>query len=50
MVPKIKRKNMFQKLSSGEHFGAYCLTEPTAGSDANSEKLRQFYQMMEKTT
>ncbi len=25
-------------LASGEKFGAYCLTEPTAGSDANSGK------------
>jgi hypothetical protein len=26
------------KLASGEWFGAYCLTEPGAGSDANSGK------------
>lgn len=28
------------KLASGEWFGAYCLTEPTAGSDANSGKTK----------
>ena len=28
------------KLASGEWFGAYCLTEPGAGSDANSGKTR----------
>ena len=28
------------KLSSGENMGAYCLTEPGAGSDANSGKTR----------
>jgi hypothetical protein len=35
------------KLASGEWFGAYCLTEPGAGSDANSGKRKQFYQKME---
>tara|TARA_B100000989_G_scaffold63530_1_gene43922 strand:+ start:7573 stop:9363 length:1791 start_codon:yes stop_codon:yes gene_type:complete len=28
------------KLASGEWFGSYCLTEPTAGSDANSGKTK----------
>ena len=28
------------KLASGEWFGAYCLTEPEAGSDANSGKTK----------
>jgi alkylation response protein AidB-like acyl-CoA dehydrogenase len=28
------------KLASGEWFGAYCLTEPSAGSDANSGKTK----------
>ena len=28
------------KLASGEFFGAYCLTEPGAGSDANSGKTK----------
>jgi len=28
------------KLASGEWFGAYCLTEPDAGSDANSGKTK----------
>jgi alkylation response protein AidB-like acyl-CoA dehydrogenase len=36
------------KLAS-EWFGA-CLTEPGAGSDANSGKRKQFYQKMEKHT
>ena len=34
-----EQKNKYvPKLSSGEWFGAYCLTEPGAGSDANSGK------------
>ena len=28
------------KLASGEHIGAYCLTEPSAGSDANNGKTK----------
>ena len=30
------------KLATGEWFGAYCLTEPGAGSDANSGKTKAF--------
>jgi alkylation response protein AidB-like acyl-CoA dehydrogenase len=34
-----EQKNKYvPKLASGEWFGAYCLTEPGAGSDANSGK------------
>ena len=33
-----QKKKYLPKLSSGEWFGAYCLTEPNAGSDANSGK------------
>jgi len=34
-----KQKNKYvPKLASGEWFGSYCLTEPGAGSDANSGK------------
>jgi alkylation response protein AidB-like acyl-CoA dehydrogenase len=36
------------KLASGEWFGAYCLTEPGAGSDANSGKRKLFYLKMVK--
>ncbi len=36
---KIKKKYL-PKLTSGEWFGAYCLTEPDAGSDANSGKTK----------
>ncbi|KAA3614946.1 MAG: acyl-CoA dehydrogenase [Calditrichaeota bacterium] len=31
-----QKKKYIPKLASGEHIGAYCLTEPDAGSDANS--------------
>ena len=31
-----QKKTYIPKLASGEWFGAYCLTEPGAGSDANS--------------
>tara|TARA_R110001632_G_scaffold39718_4_gene99342 strand:+ start:76 stop:1878 length:1803 start_codon:yes stop_codon:yes gene_type:complete len=33
-----QKKKYVSKLASGEWMGAYCLTEPTAGSDANSGK------------
>ncbi|MFA5299545.1 MAG: acyl-CoA dehydrogenase family protein [Lutibacter sp.] len=33
-----QRKKYLPLLTSGEKFGAYCLTEPGAGSDANSGK------------
>ena len=35
---KDQRKRYVTKLASGEFIGAYCLTEPGAGSDANSGK------------
>jgi alkylation response protein AidB-like acyl-CoA dehydrogenase len=37
MVMKNKKQKYVPKLT-GEWFGAYCLTEPGAGSDANSGK------------
>ena len=33
-----QKEKYVSKLASGEWMGAYCLTEPTAGSDANSGK------------
>ncbi|ARV08898.1 acyl-CoA dehydrogenase [Winogradskyella sp. PC-19] len=33
-----QKQKYVPKLASGEQFGAYCLTEPGAGSDANSGK------------
>ena len=33
-----QRQKYVTKLASGEYVGAYCLTEPSAGSDANSGK------------
>jgi len=33
-----QKQKYVPKLASGEEFGAYCLTEPGAGSDANSGK------------
>lgn len=33
-----QKKKYLPRLASGEWFGAYCLTEPDAGSDANSGK------------
>ncbi len=35
-----QKKKYIPKLATGEHTGAYCLTEPDAGSDANSGKAR----------
>lgn len=35
---EVQNKKYVSKLASGEWFGAYCLTEPGAGSDANSGK------------
>ena len=35
-----KKQKYLPKLTSGEWFGSYCLTEPTAGSDANSGKTK----------
>ncbi len=35
-----QKKKYVPRLATGEWFGAYCLTEPGAGSDANSGKTR----------
>ena len=35
-----QKKKYVPKLASGEWFGAYCLTEPSAASDANSGKTK----------
>ena len=35
-----QKKKYVPKLANGEWFGAYCLTEPGAGSDANSGKTK----------
>ena len=35
-----QKKKYVPKLATGEWFGAYCLTEPDAGSDANSGKTK----------
>lgn len=35
-----QKKKYVPKLATGEWFGAYCLTEPGAGSDANSGKTK----------
>ena len=35
-----QKQKYIPKLASGEWFGAYCLTEPNAGSDANSGKTK----------
>ncbi|MAZ72212.1 MAG: acyl-CoA dehydrogenase [Flavobacteriaceae bacterium] len=35
-----QRQKYVPKLATGEWFGAYCLTEPGAGSDANSGKTK----------
>ena len=35
-----QNKKYVPKLASGEVFGSYCLTEPSAGSDANSGKTK----------
>ncbi len=35
-----QKEKYLPKLATGEWFGAYCLTEPNAGSDANSGKTK----------
>lgn len=35
-----QKKKYLPKLATGKYFGAYCLTEPGAGSDANSGKTK----------
>ena len=37
---KEQNKKFVPQLASGEIFGSYCLTEPSAGSDANSGKTK----------
>jgi alkylation response protein AidB-like acyl-CoA dehydrogenase len=37
-----QKQKYVPKLASGEWFGAYCLTEPGAGSDANSKNKSRF--------
>ena len=38
MELKRQKQKYLPALTAGEKFGAYCLTEPEAGSDANSGK------------
>ncbi len=38
MAMKTRGRRYVTKLATGELIGAYCLTEPGAGSDANSGK------------
>ena len=35
-----QKRKYIPKLATGEHIGAYCLTEPSAGSDANNGKTK----------
>ncbi|MGY5351369.1 acyl-CoA dehydrogenase family protein [Wenyingzhuangia sp. IMCC45533] len=44
-----QKEKYVPKLTSGEWFGAYCLTEPGAGSDANSGKTKAVLSEDEKT-
>lgn len=37
---EVQKKKYVPKLASGEYLGAFCLTEPNAGSDAGSLKTR----------
>jgi len=37
---KAQKQKYLPKLASGEYIGAYCLTEPSAGSDALSAKMK----------
>lgn len=43
-----QKKKYVPKLATGEWFGAYCLTEPGAGSDANSGKTKAVLSADEK--
>ena len=45
-----QKQKYVPKLASGEWFGAYCLTEPGAGSDANSGKTTADFLQMENHT
>ncbi|MFN3952393.1 MAG: acyl-CoA dehydrogenase family protein [Thermaurantimonas sp.] len=44
-----QKKKYLPKLATGEWMGAYCLTEPGAGSDANSGKTRAVWNDADKT-
>jgi len=44
-----QKKKYLPKLASGEYIGAYCLTEPGAGSDANSGKSKAILSDDKKT-
>ncbi len=44
-----QRQRYVTRLATGELLGAYCLTEPGAGSDANSGKQTRFYPKMANT-
>ncbi len=37
---EVQKQKFIPKLATGEYFGAYCLTEPGAGSDANSGRTK----------
>ena len=43
-----QKQKYLPKLASGEFAGAYCLTEPNAGSDANSGKSKAVLSIVEK--
>lgn len=44
-----QKKKYLPKLATGEWMGAYCLTEPGAGSDANSGKTRAVWNESDRT-
>tara|TARA_R110002096_G_scaffold236447_1_gene427000 strand:- start:31504 stop:33315 length:1812 start_codon:yes stop_codon:yes gene_type:complete len=44
-----QKQKYVPKLATGEWFGSYCLTEPSAGSDANSGKTKAVLSEDEKT-
>ncbi|MCX8147955.1 acyl-CoA dehydrogenase family protein [Thermaurantimonas aggregans] len=44
-----QKKKYLPKLATGEWMGAYCLTEPGAGSDANSGKTRAVWNEADRT-
>ena len=38
-----QKKKYLPKLAAGEQMAAFCLTEPSSGSDANVSPLLSFY-------
>ena len=46
----VQRKKYLPKLATGEWMGCYCLTEPGAGSDANSGKTKAVLTKTANTT